>query len=640
MKKFRLIKMTVQGFRTFESAAIFEFDRISTVSGDNGYGKSSVGEALAYALTGSTFFGDVKNNDRLINTKSRKIKVELEYTDADGKLHKLTRSRSGSMTTLIHDDAPIRQTDLDKRFGERNVVLSIINPLYFIERLAENGGREFLMELLPQVDDDTVKASLCEPYRVALENQNIPDPAYYLKLRREEKREAEEKVVYTKGRLDYLLEQTKILKGNPNPASIDKQIMELHNALSLLDKSKPEPTDTALLLNEKSELEKELVRLQCTKPEITDTSELERSKVEVTAKVVTITGRQYIFSKQDELSNLNGQLEAMRTEYRSASDKVGSIKAGEKCPLCIQSITPTHVAVIRNETKRQLDGMCEKANALKGRINALLAEKQTGQKQFELERDNAVSVLESELADIEKKITEAEKNNSAAGKRFAEQTLKAITRITSRVKNIDAEISSIQADDKDKKDAYDQNTAAKRLEILGELEKAQQLKSSHSSLEAMQKEISQNNDILKSFDENIKLLDSRINAAAEFASQKAELILKPLQMNRVSIKLQEVIKSTGEIANTFKFTYLGRDYKLLSLSEKVKAGLEVSEAIKKITSRDYPVFIDNSESISSIDNVGLTEGQYIFAMKVTGQQLKVAPGWNGCQDVKIHRKVA
>ena len=294
--------------------------------------------------------------------------MELEYADSDCKLHKLTRSRSGSTTTLIHDDAPIRQADLDKRFGERNVILSIINPLYFIERLAENGGREFLIELLPQVDDDTVKASLCESYRMALENQNIPDP--------------------------------------------------------------------------KSELEKELVRLQCTKPETIDTSELERSKVEVTAKVVTITGRQYIFSKQDELSNLNGQLEAMRTEYRSASDKAGSIKAGEKCPLCIQSITPTHVAAVRNETKRQLDGMCEKANALKSRINALLAEKQTGQKQFELECDNAVSALESELADIEKKITEVVKMNSDAGKKFAEQTFNAITRITSRIKSIDAEITS------------------------------------------------------------------------------------------------------------------------------------------------------------------------------------------------------
>ncbi len=74
----------------------------------------------------------------------------------------------------------------------------------------------------------------------------------------------------------------------------------------------------------------------------------------------------------------------------------------------------------------------------------------------------------------------------------------------------------------------------------------------------------------------------------------------------------------------FKFTYGGRRYDRLSLSEKIRAGLEVSELVKRLTGRNYPVFVDNMESVDDLANVRPT-GQIIMAKCVRGAELTVRP---------------
>ena len=95
-------------------------------------------------------------------------------------------------------------------------------------------------------------------------------------------------------------------------------------------------------------------------------------------------------------------------------------------------------------------------------------------------------------------------------------------------------------------------------------------------------------------------------------------------MNRVEISLYDVVKSTGEQKAAFKFTYNGRRYDRLSLSEKIRAGMEVSELVKRLTGRNYPVFVDNMESVDDLANVRPT-GQVIMAKCVHGAGLDVRP---------------
>lgn len=114
----------------------------------------------------------------------------------------------------------------------------------------------------------------------------------------------------------------------------------------------------------------------------------------------------------------------------------------------------------------------------------------------------------------------------------------------------------------------------------------------------------------------------RIADVALYSSKQAEMIFSALRLNRVEISLYDVVKSTGEWKDVFKFNYSGRRYDRLSLSEKVRAGMELSELVKRLTGRNYPVFVDNMESIDDLENVRPI-GQVIFAKCVSRAALSV-----------------
>ena len=106
-------------------------------------------------------------------------------------------------------------------------------------------------------------------------------------------------------------------------------------------------------------------------------------------------------------------------------------------------------------------------------------------------------------------------------------------------------------------------------------------------------------------------LQKLIQAAKEFTVRRTELTLSRLKMNRAAIKLYDVVKSTAEVKDTFKFTYDGKDYRWLSTSEKIKAGLEVSELLQRLTGLVYPTYIDNAECITT--KLAPVQGQVILA---------------------------
>jgi hypothetical protein len=98
-------------------------------------------------------------------------------------------------------------------------------------------------------------------------------------------------------------------------------------------------------------------------------------------------------------------------------------------------------------------------------------------------------------------------------------------------------------------------------------------------------------------------------------------------MPNLDLKLFEIIKTTGEVKDVFRFTYKGTDYRSLSLSEKVRAGLEVAALLRKLTGLELPVYIDNAESIVILDRL-LLPSQTILSKVVKGAELSVTASSN------------
>ena len=129
---------------------------------------------------------------------------------------------------------------------------------------------------------------------------------------------------------------------------------------------------------------------------------------------------------------------------------------------------------------------------------------------------------------------------------------------------------------------------------------------------------------IRQMQDSISEIKRTMTNVIAYISKRAELTFSQLRMNKVEISLYDVVKSTGEVKDTFKFTYGGRRYDRLSLSEKIRAGMEVSELMKRLTGRNYPTFVDNMESVDDLANVRPT-GQVIMAKCVSNAPLQVRP---------------
>ena len=95
-------QLTVTGFGCFADEHTWTFGRMTTVTGHNYQGKSTIADAIAYALTGAPFFGG-RDLDRLQNESSPFMRAELTVRTDDGKTHEIRRARQGGKTALSVD---------------------------------------------------------------------------------------------------------------------------------------------------------------------------------------------------------------------------------------------------------------------------------------------------------------------------------------------------------------------------------------------------------------------------------------------------------------------------------------------------------------------------------------------------------
>lgn len=189
--------------------------------------------------------------------------------------------------------------------------------------------------------------------------------------------------------------------------------------------------------------------------------------------------------------------------------------------------------------------------------------------------------------------------------------------------------------------------ALKYVDISEQLEKVREIQekinqieieiANYKQLEGLKKQIEQaekdEKEVLESLNESIFILDS-IKAyrakEAELQGEKVQALFETL-----SIKLFQLQKN-GEYKPTFEIEMDGKPYSKLSLSEGIKAGLELREVLSKQSDLIVPVFIDNAESITSFKQ---PTGQLITSKVVAGQELKIDSVTNDSDEITVDIEV-
>ena len=595
IEQFQITSMNISGFKSYEEPTEFIFGNPTVITGGNGRGKTSIADAIAFAVTGLPFFGE-RGIDRLHNENNPDATVQMCFVDEAGVAHELTRVRRKNRMTITYDGYEIRQLDLADLFGERDVFLSILNPLYFIEELGEN-GKNLLERYLPLIPQETILAQLPEPVRESLKDEEILSPDAYLKRRREEIRGLEERITYLGGQKDLAAAQGQ--QHEKMQAELAENLAVLRAEIAALEEKQfdgLDPVKTQERLVELSHRYEEIVR-----DERGDTMQKQRELHTLREKIIRRQAEQYQSKFTEPLAEITSKVNDLGTRYRREMSAYKAFHAGMDCPTCHRRVTEETLPEVQTALKEAISQLWAAGTELKGQLTELQEMDKKARETFETFQADDLRKWEAEAAELEQRCKE-----QTGGTQDGEQ--------------MRSEIQSLTADLE-----YGNLTQAE-YDRLGECrEQCREVEAKISALNAMAAEEMPDFDReIREAQETIGGIKRTMTNVIAYISKRAELTFSQLKMNRVEISLYDVVKSTGEAKDTFKFTYSGRRYDRLSLSEKVRAGMEVSELVKRLTGRNYPVFVDNMESVDDLANVRPT-GQVIMAKCVSNAPLQVRP---------------
>ena len=596
IEQFQITSLMLSGFKSYEEPTELVFGNPTVITGGNGRGKSSIADAIAFAVTGCPFFGE-RGIDRLHNENNPDVAIRMCFVDETGTLHELNRTRRKNRMTITYDGYEIRQLDLADLFGERDVFLSILNPLYFIEELGED-GKKLLERYLPTIPHETVLSQLSEPVREHLKNETILSPEGSLKRCREEIRSLEERITYLRGQKDLAASQGE---------SHEQAEQEVTLQAGLLRREIAELEQRQFSSMDVSAMQERLVELsgryeEAARDERADTSKLREQLQLLREKIARREVEKYQSKFTEALAEASARVKDLGVRYQRENAAYKAFHAGMECPACHRSVTEQSLSEVQAALKKVLSELYAAGSEQRAQLIELQEMDKKAADTFARFKEDDLGKWAAEAAEMEQRCAS-----------LAEQA-------SAETECLRAEIQTLTAD------LEYGNLSQAEYDRLGTCR--EELRQSEAKIAALQTMTAAQ---LPDFDREIAQANASIaeikrkmaNVIA-YISKRAELTFSQLKMNRVEISLYDVVKSTGEVKDTFKFQYSGRRYDRLSLSEKIRAGMEVSELMKRLTGRNYPVFVDNMESVDDLANVRPT-GQIIMAKCVSGAALQVKP---------------
>ena len=596
IEQFQITSLMLSGFKSYEEPTELVFGNPTVITGGNGRGKSSIADAIAFAVTGCPFFGE-RGIDRLHNENNPDVAIRMCFVDETGTFHELNRTRRKNRMTITYDGYEIRQLDLADLFGERDVFLSIFNPLYFIEELGED-GKKLLERYLPTIPHETVLSQLSEPVREHLKNETILSPEGSLKRCREEIRGLEERITYLRGQKDLAASQGESHEQAEQELTL--QADALRREIAELEQRQFSGMDV-------SAMQERLVELsgryeEAARDERADTSKLREQLQLLREKIARREVEKYQSKFTKALAEASARVKDLGVRYQRESAAYKAFHAGMECPACHRSVTEQSLPEVQAALKKVLSELYAAGSEQRAQLIELQEMDKKAADTFAQFKEDDLGKWAAEAAELEQRCAVLTEQASAETERLR------------------AEIQTLTAN------LEYGNLSQAEYDRLGTCR--EELRQSEAKIAALQtmtaaqlpdfdREIAQAN-------ANIAEIKRKMANVIAYISKRAELTFSQLKMNRVEISLYDVVKSTGEVKDTFKFQYGGRRYDRLSLSEKIRAGMEVSELMKRLTGRNYPVFVDNMESVDDLANVRPT-GQIIMAKCVSGAALQVKP---------------
>lgn len=587
--KLEVIKISAVGFKGYKDNVGYTLGYRTLILGDNGLGKSTVGEEIAWALTGCNIWGNERATADLVNNNKPKLtEVVLDFL-LDGEPQTIIRRKKGSSNEVYWNDQRVTTNDIARDiFKNKDVFLSILNPYYF-PNLAPKDAKQLLSDVLKPANREEILNELGYLKQVLLDN-GFRMPETFLSDARTDLKEHEDNLIFLEGRKSTFVP----VEVGEKKTFDDTELKKLRKQLDKIKNS--------------SNLESELLKLE--KPQ-QSTAEL----MELNTQEATLKSSINNSIPLQELLNVNykkSRKDELLAEYKSKKKRLDDMESKiVKCDNCGNEIDLTKEA--KEMLKKELEDIKEYGLNLAAEIkdietkNAEVEEKnkkiesanKAKQNEINLELDK-IAVKKSEILakdEIAKKEYEAKKQFILDKHKVAK------VEINEKVNFLKAQISAIEAEER---------------EVI----------SFNASIDAA---IKQNERIAEDQEQNtidirnsknkIEQLKLAIDAAKQYNSiklKKQSEQIKPY-LDKVEIQFEKITKD-GELKEDFKIVYDGKEFNKLSASEKIKAGLEIANLLINIQNLHFPIFVDDSESINVVPEL---DTQMIKARVTLDKEIKV-----------------
>ncbi|AZV58851.1 DNA repair protein [Clostridium sp. AWRP] len=554
--KLEISKITIKGFKGYLKEVEFPLGYRTEITGDNGLGKSSIGDAIVWCMTGCDISGNEKATTKLVNDKKPKLtEVVLEF-ELDGQAQTLIRRKKGSSTEIYWNEDKITNNDLTKDlYKNKDIFLSIFNPYYFPE-LAPKNAKSLLSSILKPIDKEEIFQELGDFLKEKLVKNKFKVPETFLSDKRAELKEQEENIIFCEG----VVEGSKPIEIPGKKVFDDKELNSLKSKI-------------------------ETIKILPEDPKIKD-FEKERQNLEVELSL-GFQGTQ----QTTDISIMKAQKDSLLKQYKDIKVKIDNLgKNIVKCGKCGNEIDINET--IRKSLSNNLQEVLQEGKSKKAEIDKISSENQ--------------------------KITEKNSQASAKWKSLIGKQLEVIDKKIEELRN---KTNEINKENEEKLQVMRNRLSELKEEETQVLIHNANIDSLLKQNEKIEYEVEQSKKEIENSKLKIAELKVVIDAGKQYNSIKlkkqSEMIGKYLD----KVKLQfEKLNKDGELKDDFKILYEGREFNKLSNAEKIKAGLEMSNFIANMLDLHFPVFVDNAESITQIQELNT---QMLIARVVENKKLEV-----------------
>lgn len=646
----RLSKLFIRAFKGIDEFSLIPEGRNMTVRGKNGTGKTTIADAYAWLMTGKGFDG--KTIDTQIKRRAEDGSTPndggIEHTVegvfiTDDKTRYVIFSRTfkekwekkrgtaeqefrGHTSDFAVDGVPMSKKEYDKKVeemtGGEKPFQFLSMPLQFCTALRWDKRREILIDMCGTVTDDDVIKSSDElvPLRNMLNGHSVEE---FRKVLQSEFKKTNEAIKSIPARIDELSK----MQTQDIAMSKEKATAELIHLQELRTKKQKKLVQLEEG-GEAGELQKQLAAIEADmtrfKTQFEDSyhrktmeaqrvingsrSEIEQLGSDIERDVKKISQLHACIETSDKLAaKLRKDWKEKNSEYKEVNSKEAAFDVSDTCPYCGQKLPP-----------EKLKEAGEKA------VQAFNLEKSRRLKEIQLQKDN--------INQQGKQIVIQNKRDAETIKEFQDRNKERQTRIdelANKIKEAQNALDGAEKPDVGGEPEY--LGLQKKWELVNArltahaTDNETEITGIQSDLQTIENDIGFRDEILASYRQqaNIaKRIDELKEEEAELGGQIAELnrkIYLTEQFTRAKVHMtEEGINSHFQYVHWKMFNQRingaleeccepmidGVPFSDgLNKGNRMKAALDILNALSKFYGRKLPVFIDDCESYTSLPDV-------------------------------------